>query len=210
MKKLLLCCLAALSLGAFAQETPDALVSRVTGEVVQIVRQDKEVQNGNTQRILALVDEKVLPHFDFQRMTAMVVGQPWRQATPAQRSKLTDAFKTLLVRTYANAFAGLTDRNLEVVVRAVQGKPGDRDVLVQTEIRRAGGQDPVRVDYRVAQVAGQWKVFDVVVLGVSQVVNYRSQFAPELAKGGVDGLIARLEARNRELEAAQQAKVTRK
>lgn len=185
----------------FAAEAPDALVKRVTDEVLEIVRKDKDIQNGNTQKIISLVDAKVLPHFNFQRMTSLAVGKDWRKADVAQKQRLSDEFKTLLVRTYANALSGYS--NQRIVFKPFKLGAGETDALVRTEVVQPGGK-PVQIDYNLElSDNGSWKVYDVVVAGISLVTNYREQFAAEVRNGGVDGLIASISAKNKSLESTQ-------
>lgn len=179
---------------------PDALVRDVTNEVLGIVRADKAIQAGDTHRVLALVDAKVLPHFDFRRMTMLAVGRDWRAASPEQQGRLTEAFRTLLVRTYSNALTQY--RNQTIDFKPTRFGAADTRVQVRTEVRQAGAQ-PIGIDYMLEKTDKGWKVFDVVVAGVSLVTNYRSSFAQEIRSGGVDGLIRSIEAKNRSLEAEQ-------
>ena len=199
MAGLFLLCGSALS----NQEAPDALVKRVTDEVLSIVRADKDIQNGHTAKAIALVEAKVLPHFNFDRMTALAVGKDWRQASPEQKKKLADEFRTLLVRTYSNALTAY--KNQTVVYKPPRMKAGDTDVLVRTEIRQPG-QQAVQLDYGLEAQNGEWKVYDVVVAGISLVTNYRESFAQEVRAGGIDGLIASIAAKNRQIEAARAEK----
>jgi phospholipid transport system substrate-binding protein len=190
---------------AWAQEVaPDVLAKRVTDEVVTVLRADKDIQAGNTKKLLDLVEAKILPHFNFSRMTRLAVGAPWRQATPAQQQSLTTEFRTLLVNTYTSAFAQYKDQVIEY--RPFKMAPGDTDVVVRSLIKQKTGADPIDINYSMEKVDGAWKVYDVVIAGVSLVQNYRSSFASEMQKSGVDGLIATLTAKNKTL--AQQ--VTRK
>lgn len=181
------------SLGALAQqEAPDALVKRVTAEVLSILREDKAIQSGDSRRAAELIETRVAPHFDFDRMTALAVGRPWGQASEAQRRELTDAFRALLVRTYANALTAYRDQT-------VSFKPmrkGQGDVLVQSQIVKPGAQ-PIGLDYRLANTGGEWKVIDVVVANVSLVTNYRGSFGSEVNKGGIEGLLKALQDKNR-------------
>lgn len=177
---------------------PDALARSVTDEVLALVRADKELKAGNQQRLVQLVESKVLPHFNFTRMTQLAVGRNWRQATPEQRNVLTEEFRALLVRTYASMFT--VYRNQTVDYRPVRMGPNDSDVLVRSVIRQSGGQ-PIAVDYSMEKVAGAWKVYDVKVEGVSLVENYRNTFNSEIQRGGVDGLIRTLAERNKVLAA---------
>lgn len=188
---------------AAAQElAPDALVKSVTGDVLQIVRTDKDIQSGNTKRVIELIDQKVLPHFDFMHMTRLAVGRDWRSATPDQQKALAAEFKTLLVRTYANAFTSYKDQSVDFKPFKMQA--GETDVLVRSEIKQPGGK-PVQLDYNLAKEANGWKVYDVIVAGVSLVTNYREQFGQEVRAGGVDGLVKSLQKRNAELAAGKSA-----
>jgi phospholipid transport system substrate-binding protein len=182
---------------------PDELVRNVTNEVLTIVRNDKAILGGDTSKTLMLVDEKVLPHFDFRRMTGLAVGLGWRSATPEQQERLTAAFRTLLVRTYSNAIIQYRDNTIEF--KPLRASPGDKTVRVSTEVRQAGAQ-PVGIDYSLQQTDKGWKVFDVTVAGVSLVINYRSSFGEEIKAKGIEGLIASLEAKNKSLEAGQGGK----
>jgi len=183
-----------------AASPPDELVRSMIDEVLTIVRNDRAIQGGDMNRTLALVDEKVLPHFDFRRMTSLAVGRDWRSASPEQQERLIAAFRTLLVRTYSNALTQYRDQTVDV--KPLRATPGEKRARVNTEVRQAGAR-PVAIDYSLEQADGGWKVFDVTVGGVSLVTNYRSSFAEEINAKGVDGLIASLEAKNRTLEAGQ-------
>lgn len=188
---------AALSLGcAFAQaqatKAPDALIKEVSTDVLDSVRNDKSIKDGDVQKVVALVDAKVMPHVNFQRMTASAVGRYWRQATPEQQKKLQDEFKVLLVRTYSGALAQVRDQTVQL--KPMRASPEDKEVVVRTEIRGRG--DPIQLDYRLEQVAGGWKIYDVNVLGIWLVENYRNTFAQEIGANGIDGLIAKLAERN--------------
>ena len=180
-----------------AQEAPDALVKRVTDEVLEIVRKDKDIQNGNARKAIELVDAKVLPHFNFQHMTALALGKEWRKATPQQQERLTQEFKTLLVRTYSNSLTAY--RNEAIKYKPFTLPAGATDVLVRTEIHQPGNK-PVQLDYNLEKGEAGWKVYDVVVAGISLVTNYREQFAQEVRNGGHDGLIATLASKNKSLE----------
>lgn len=197
---------ALLSLSAHAAEAPDALVKRVSGEVLDIVRQDKDIRNGDIQKIAALVDAKVLPYFNFQRMTSLAVGRDWRSANAAQKTRLQSEFKMLLVRTYANALTSYS--NQRIVFRPFRMRDGETEAVVRSEVIQPGAQ-PVQIDYWLELADDQWKVFDVVVAGISLVTNYREQFAREVRDGGVDGLIASLAAKNKSLEVAANNRAAR-
>lgn len=174
---------------------PDVLVKKVTDEVLTIVRADKDIQGGNTRKAIDLVETKVLPHFNFSRMTALAVGKDWRKATPEQKKKLADEFRTLLVRTYSNALTAY--KNQTIVYKPLKMQPGDTDVLVRTEIRQPG-QQAVLLDYALAKEDNGWKVYDVVVAGISLVTNYRETFAQEVRNGGIDGLLASISEKNKQ------------
>jgi phospholipid transport system substrate-binding protein len=185
---------------AFAQESPDALIQKVTDEVLTIVRQDKDIQNGNTKKAIELVEVKVLPHFNFQRMTALAMGRDWKKATGEQQEKLSQEFKTLLVRTYSNALTGYKDQTIRYKPTKMQS--GDTEVVVKTEVVQPGGR-PIQLDYSVEKQNEGWKVFDVVVAGVSLVTNYRETFNQEVRANGVDGLLQMLVNKNKQLEAGK-------
>lgn len=173
---------------------PDALVRTVTEEVLDIVRKDKEIQAGSTRKAVELAEEKVLPHFDFVRMTRLAMGKDWRQATPVQQKALVDEFRTLLVRTYSKA---LTEyRNQTIEVKPVKMQPGDTEVIVRSVVIQPGAK-PVQIDYSLQKSDQGWKVYDISVAGVSLVTNYRSSFAQEVSAGGIEGLLASLRAKNK-------------
>ena len=179
-----------------ADETPDALVKRLSSDVLDTIKADKSIKAGDIDKIMLLVDSKIMPNVNFQRMTSSAVGPAWRQATPEQQKRLQDEFKTLLVRTYAGALDQVSDQS--VTVRPFRGSPDEKEVLVRTEIR--GGGDPVQLDYRLEKtpgVAGGWKVYNLNVLGVWLVDTYRTQFSQQINSKGIDGLIAALAARNK-------------
>ena len=188
-----------------AQEiAPDALAKKVTDEVIAVLRADKDIQAGNTKKVLDLVESKILPHFNFARMTRLAVGAPWRQATPAQQQSLVHEFRTLLVNTYTSAFTQYRDQTIEY--RPLKMAPGDTEVVVRSLIKQKTGADPIDINYSMEKADGAWKVYDVVIAGVSLVQNYRSSFASEIQKSGVDGLIATLVAKNKTLAAQQVTK----
>ena len=198
MKKLIALVFAAqLAAVAHAQEAPDVLVKQVTEEVLEIVRKDKEIQNGSARKAIDLVDAKVIPHFNFKHMTALAVGKDWRKASPQQQEQLAAEFKTLLVRTYSNALTSY--KNQKVVYKPFKMNAGDADVLVRTEVQQPGNK-PVQLDYSLEKLDAGWKVYDVSVAGISLVTNYREQFGQEVRNGGIDGLIAAIAAKNKSLE----------
>lgn len=185
---------------AFAQESPDALIQKVTDEVLTIVRQDKDIQSGNTKKAIELVEVKVLPHFNFQRMTALAMGRDWKKASGEQQARLSEEFKTLLVRTYSNALTGYKDQTIRYKPTKMQN--GDTEVVVKTEIVQPGGR-PIQLDYSVEKQNEGWKVYDVVVAGVSLVTNYRDTFNQEVRANGIDGLLQMLLNKNKQLEAGK-------
>ncbi len=184
------------AMGAMAaDEAPDALVKRISTDVLTTIKADKTLQQGNVAKVMVLVDAKIMPNVDFARMTSAAVGPGWRQATPEQQKKLQDEFKTLLVRTYSGALAQVSDQ--EVSMKPFRASPDDKEVLVRSEVK--GGGDPIQLDYRLVKTPGEgagWKIYNLNVLGVWLVETYRSQFASEINAKGVDGLIASLAARN--------------
>jgi len=179
-----------------ADEAPEVLVKRLSDEVLGAIKADKSIQGGDTAKLVALVDSKVMPHVNFARMTASAVGPAWRQATPEQQKRLQEEFKTLLVRTYSGALAQVADET--VTVKPMRSQPTDTEVVVRSEIRGRG--DPIQLDYRMEKTPGEgagWKIYNLNVLGVWLVETYRSQFASEINAKGVDGLIASLSERNK-------------
>ena len=184
---------------AQASKAPDALIKEVSTDVLDAVRADKTIKQGDVQKVIALVDAKVMPHVDFQRMTSSAVGRYWRQATPEQQKRLQDEFKVLLVRTYSGALAQVQDQTVEL--KPMRGAATDQEVVVKTEVKGRG--DPVQLDYRLAQTPVGWKIYDVNVLGVWLVENYRNSFSQEIGASGIDGLIGKLAARNKAASAGK-------
>ena len=178
---------------AQAGKAPDALIKEVSTDVLDAVKADKSIKQGDVSKVAALVDTKVMPYVDFQRMTASAVGRYWRQATPEQQKRLQEEFKILLVRTYSGALAQVQDQTVEL--KPMRNAAADTEVVVKTEIKGRG--DPVQLDYRLEQTPGGWKIYDVNVLGVWLVENYRNSFSQEIGSGGIDGLISKLVARNK-------------
>jgi phospholipid transport system substrate-binding protein len=181
---------------AAADEAADALIKRLSTEVLDSIRSDKAIQAGDVSRIVALVDAKIMPNVNFQRMTASAVGPAWRQATPEQQKRLQEEFKILLVRTYAGALTQVSDQS--IVIKPMRANPEDKDVVVRSEVKGRG--DAIQLDYRLEKTAGEgagWKIYNLNVLGVWLVETYRSQFAQEINAKGVDGLILTLVERNR-------------
>jgi phospholipid transport system substrate-binding protein len=195
---------AVLSFGAVAAHAqaakgPDALIKEVSTDVLEAVKADKSIKQGDVNKVIALVDAKVMPHVNFQRMTASAVGRYWRQATPEQQKRLQDEFKILLVRTYSGALAQVQDQTVEL--KPMRAGADDKEVVVKTEIRGRG--DPVQLDYRLENAGGAWKVYDINVLGVWLVENYRNSFSQEIGASGIDGLINKLAERNKAAGAAK-------
>ena len=184
-------------LPAAAQTTPDALIKQVSTDVLEAVKADKSIKAGDVQKVILLVDSKVMPFVNFQKMTSSAVGRYWRQATPDQQKRLQDEFKTLLVRTYSGALAQVSDQTVQI--KPMRGSADDAEVVVRTEVRGKG--DPVQLDYRLEKSTGSWKIYDVNVLGVWLVENYRNSFAQEIGANGIDGLIGKLAERNKSASA---------
>ena len=181
---------------AAAEEGADALIKRLSGEVLELIRADKAIQAGDVSRIIALVDSKVMPSVNFQRMTASAVGPAWRTATPEQQKRLQEEFKTLLVRTYAGALTQIV--NQQIVIKPMRAAADDKEVIVRTEVRGQG--DALQIDYRLEKISGAgagWKIYNINVLGVWLVETYRSQFAQEINAKGLGGLITTLSERNK-------------
>ena len=179
------------AVAAFA--APDELIRSVSTDVIESVKTDKAIQGGDIGKLIALVDTKVMPHVNFQRMTASAVGRHWRQATPEQQKRLQEEFKTLLVRTYSGALSQVKDQTVQL--RPLRANPDDKEVVVRTEVRGRG--DPIQLDYRLEKTDASWRIYDVNVLGVWLVENYRNSFAQEISAGGIDGLIGKLAERNK-------------
>ena len=186
--------LAVLPFGASAaDEAPDVLIKRVATEVLDSVKVDAAIQAGDMNKIMTLVDNKIMPNVNFGRMTASAVGRFWRQATPEQQKQLQDEFKTLLVRTYSGALGQVKDQSLSF--RPLRAAPADTEVVVRSDVRGRG--DPIQLDYRLEKTDGGWKIYDLNVMGVWLVETYRTQFAQEINAKGIDGLIDSLAKRNK-------------
>ena len=186
----------ALALGAAQAQAaiaPDALIKQISTEVIDTVKADKAIQAGDVSKIIALVDTKVMPHVNFQRMTASSVGRHWRGATPEQQKRLQDEFKILIVRTYAGALTQVKDQTVQL--KPMRAAAEDSEVVVRTEVKGKG--DPIQLDYRLEKNGSGWKIYDVNVLGVWLVDQYKSSFAQEIGSSGVDGLITKLTERNK-------------
>lgn len=178
---------------------PDVLIKNVSTEVLAVIKSDKDLQSGNTQKAVQLVEQKVLPHFNFPHMTQMAVGQAWRTASPEQKKTLTNEFRNLLVRTYSNALTAYKDQTIDFKPFRMQA--ADTDVTVRTSVKQSGGKS-IPIDYSLEKLPEGWKVYDVIVAEVSLVTNYRSTFNQEIQTAGIDGLIKSLANKNKQLETA--------
>ncbi|MEO9135485.1 MAG: ABC transporter substrate-binding protein [Casimicrobiaceae bacterium] len=193
LRALAVAVLAFIALPAAAQEAPGALVKRVSQEALAIIKTDPKVQAGDQARIRELIEAKLAPHFDVDRMTALAMGRSWRQATPEQKKRLAEEFKSLLIRTYSNALNQYRDQTLNY--EPLRAAPDAADVTVRTSVVRPG-QTPVDIDYSMEKTPAGWKAYDVIVGGVSLVTNYRDEFTQQVQAGGIDGLIRALAAKN--------------
>ena len=189
----------ALSSHAIAQEAPDALVKRISQEVLDIAKTDKEIQGGNQKRVLDLVETKILPYVDFQRMTALAAGRFWREATPEQQKSLIKEFRSLLVYTYSGAIAQVKDQVVEF--KPMRMDPTDTEVEVRSQVVQSRGGEPISLNYRLEKAGASWKIYDVNVLGAWLVETYKGNFAAEIGKNGFDGLIKALSEKNATLGA---------
>jgi phospholipid transport system substrate-binding protein len=184
---------------AFAQqEGPDALIKRISQEVMDTAKSDKDIQGGNQKKVLELVEAKVLPHVNFQRMTSLAAGRFWREASPEQQQQLTNEFRSLLVYTYSGAISQIKDQQLEF--RPFRGSPSDTEVEVRSQVLQPRGE-PIQLNYRLEKTPAGWKIYDVNVLGAWLVESYKGSFATEIGKGGMDGLIKTLSDKNKRLAA---------
>ena len=186
-----------------AETRPDTLVEETAQEVLAIIKRDKDIQSGNKAKILNLVKSKILPHFNFTRMTRLAMGKNWSKASPQQKKELEKEFRTLLVRTYYKALAVYSDHTIKV--SPVKNMAGKTDATVKTEIIQSHGQ-PVSIDYSMEKIKSAWKVYDITVAGISLVINYRGSFNSKVRSGGVEGLLKALNKKNRTLEAKDKEK----
>ena len=203
MNRRYLTCFLTASLGALmlltvpavraAAEGPDEMIRRLSTDVLNNIKADKDVQRGDLRKVTAFVDSKVMPNVNFTRMTASAVGRNWRQATPEQQKRLQEEFKNMLVRTYAGALSQVKDQTIDV--KPLRAGAADTEVIVRTEV--IGGGEAVQVDYRMEKTATGWRIYDLNVLGIWMVETYRTQFAQEISARGIDGLIATLAQRNK-------------
>jgi phospholipid transport system substrate-binding protein len=179
-----------------AGEAPDALVKRISNEVIETAKSDKDIQAGNTKKVIELVDAKILPYVDFQRMTALAAGRFWREATPEQQKQLSNEFRTLLIFTYSGALSQIKNETVEF--KPMRADPADTEVEVRSQVNVPRGE-PIQLNYRLAKGPAGWKIFDINVLGAWLVETYRGNFSREISKGGIDGLIKALAERNKQL-----------
>lgn len=179
-----------------ANEAPDFLVKRISNDVIETAKADKDIQSGNQQKVMALVDAKILPYVDFQRMTALAAGRFWRDATPDQKTRLSNEFRTLLIHTYSGALSQIKNETVEF--KPMRAEPADTEVEVRSQVNVARGE-PIQLNYRLAKGPTGWKIFDINVLGAWLVETYKGTFATEIGKGGIDGLITKLAERNKQL-----------
>jgi len=188
---------------ASAQEAPDALVKRISEDVLNTAKSDKEIQAGNINRIVALVEEKILPYVDSERMTALAAGRYWRQATPEQQKQLMTEFRSLLIYTYSGALSQVRDQKIEY--KPLRADPADTEVEVRSQVIQSRGE-PIQLSYRLEKLSSGWKMYDVNVMGAWLVEAYKGTFNSEITKGGIDGLIKSLSDKNKQLAARSSAK----
>jgi phospholipid transport system substrate-binding protein len=205
MKTMLYAFLALLIPLAQAEElAPDVLVKSITEEVVVILKKDKDIQAGDAKKAADLIETKIVPHFNFVRMTRIAMARNWRLASPEQQKELVGEFKTLLVRTYSTALSNYRDQQIDY--RPLRAKPEDTEVTVRSDVKPSGSSQPVSIDYEMEKTPNGWKVYDVKVGGVSLVTTYRDTFASEVRERGVDGLLKSLAAKNRQPEGSKAGK----
>ena len=205
MKSKVLTLLSALAFAAFAataawaQPEPNKFIEDLSGKVIEQLKSDKDIQSGDVKRVSELVDSTLMPHVNFERMTALSVGRAWREATPEQKKQLMTEFRILLLRTYSNAFTAVRDQSVRM--KAFRGNAADDEVVVRSEIVQPRGE-PIQLDYRLEKADKAWRIYDVNVLGVWLIQTYRNQFAQEISAGGIDGLIKSLSAKNKSFAGA--------
>jgi phospholipid transport system substrate-binding protein len=209
IKQLLAVATVALSLNAHAapsNEAPDALVKRISNDVIDTAKSDKAIQAGDQKRVMDLVETKILPYVDFERMTSLAAGKYWREATPEQKTALSTQFRLLLIYTYAGALSQVKNETIDF--KPLRADPADTDVEVRSQVNMTRGE-PVPLNYRVEKTDGGWKIYDINVLGAWLVETYKGNFASEINKGGIDGLIKTLTEKNKSL-ASRPLKTTAK
>lgn len=210
MNKFLLSLFACLSFAGTclaADEAPDALIKRLSQEILDIAKADKDIQSGNQKRVFDIVESKILPHIDFARMTSLAAGKNWRDASPEQQKQLINEFRTLLVHTYSGAISQIKDQRVEF--KPFRGAPDDTEVEVKSQVIQARGE-PLQLNYRLAKSANGWKIYDINVLGAWLVETYKGSFAAEVSKSGIDGLIKTLVEKNKKLAASGAGKTAAK
>ena len=203
IKQLIAVATVAFATSAFAApapsaEAPDALVKRISSEVLETAKSDKDIQAGNQKKVMDLVETKILPYVDFQRMTSLAAGRYWREATPEQQKQLSAEFRTLLIFTYSGALSQVKDQTVDF--KPMRSSPGDTEVEVRSQVNQQRGE-PIQLNYRVAKTDAGWKIYDINVLGAWLVEAYKGTFASEISKGGIDGLIKTLSEKNKKLAA---------
>ena len=186
-----------------ADEAPDVLVKRLSQEILDAAKNDKDIQGGNQKKVYDLVEGKILPYIDFQRMTSLAAGKSWRDATPDQQKQLTSEFRTLLVYTYSGAISQIKDQRVEF--KPMRAAPDDTEVEVRSQVIQSRGE-PIQLNYRLAKSATGWKIYDINVLGAWLVETYKGSFAAEISKSGIDGLIKTLSEKNKKLATASASK----
>ena len=191
--------MSAVSAAAWAQQDPNKFMEDLSSKVIEKIKGDKQIQDGDLKRISDLVDTTLMPHVNFERMTALSVGRAWREATPEQKKQLMSEFRILLLRTYSNAFTAVRDQSVRM--KPFRGDASASEVIVRSEIVQPRGE-PIQLDYRLEKADKGWKIYDVNVLGVWLVQTYRNQFAQEISAGGIDGLIKSLAEKNKSVAAA--------
>jgi phospholipid transport system substrate-binding protein len=196
IKQLIAIATVAFTVNAVAAEAPDALVKRISTDVIETAKTDKDIQAGNQKRVMDLVESKILPHVDFQRMTSLAAGRYWREATPEQQKQLTAEFRTLLIFTYSGALSQIKNETVEF--KPLRADPADQEVEVRSQVNVSRGE-PITLNYRLAKAPSGWKIYDINVLGAWLVETYKGTFASEISKSGIDGLIKTLAERNKKL-----------
>ena len=191
--------MSAVSAAAWTQQDPNKFMEDLSSKVIEKIKGDKQIQDGDLKRISNLVDTTLMPHVNFERMTALSVGRAWREATPEQKKQLMSEFRILLLRTYSNAFTAVRDQSVRM--KPFRGDASASEVIVRSEIVQPRGE-PIQLDYRLEKADKGWKIYDVNVLGVWLVQTYRNQFAQEISAGGIDGLIKSLAEKNKSVAAA--------
>jgi phospholipid transport system substrate-binding protein len=186
------------------ESSPDTLVNNTAQEVLTIIRQDKGIKSGKKARLLNLVEAKIIPHFDFSRMTKLAMGKNWSKAAPRQQQEIANQFRTLLVRTYYKALSVYSDHTIKVT--PIKDIAGNTNVTVKTQAIQNNGHHPVSINYSMEKTSNGWKVYDITVGGISLVINYRGSFNSQIRRGGIEGLLKTLADKNRKLDAKDKKK----